>query len=608
MKRWLRVFGITTLLVFILGAGVGATAAHADEDTPSSWQVTKYHQNVELSADGVATVTLELDFDFGSDEGHGPYIYLPIRQEVKDPNQWLDIGVDVVSVTSPSGANSDVKLEANSDALMTRIGSQGSTYTGVQSYVIVYKVSGLVAQNQAESGLDEFNWSTIGKLWDVPIHDVAVTVTGPADITKAACFYGDSYQNKCESQVSGKTATYSTSRVSVGSGVQVVAGFPAGTFTGVTQQFSKRYTLENMFPLTPATGVGTALLTIGGYALIRLRLRRSMADRVYLGMTPGATPMKGEAANVGIAGKLPPVAVAFTPPKGSRPGEIGTLFDATVDNVDLTATVLDLAVRGYIKIDPMNGQGYSFTKLAKGQEKLVEYERAVMEDMFAYQSVVSTEDLKSQKYADILSNGRSNLSKRVVELGWFRSRPELTRVIVIAAAVGCAVLGAVIGFAGAWFGWGLLGLSGIIVGALLFLSSGKFTARTAEGSAVLYQAKGFELYLATAEANQIKFEEGIDVFSRYLPYAAIFGLTERWVKIFKELDEAGIYHPATTWYGGNMGFNMFDFWMFSHVMSDLSSSMDHAVSSASTAGTSGSFGGSGFSGGGGFGGGGGGGW
>ena len=62
--------------------------------------------------------------------------------------------------------------------------------------------------------------------------------------------------------------------------------------------------------------------------------------------------------------------------------------------------------------------------------------------------------------------------------------------------------------------------------------------RTAEGSAVLAQSEGFKQYLETAEADQIRFEEAQDVFSRYLPYAIVFGVADRWAAAFEEVAEA----------------------------------------------------------------------
>ena len=61
------------------------------------------------------------------------------------------------------------------------------------------------------------------------------------------------------------------------------------------------------------------------------------------------------------------------------------------------------------------------------------------------------------------------------------------------------------------------------------------TPRTAYGSALRVQALGFKTYLATAEANQFTFEQAAGIFSRYLPYALIFGVAQHWTKVFADL-------------------------------------------------------------------------
>ena len=75
--------------------------------------------------------------------------------------------------------------------------------------------------------------------------------------------------------------------------------------------------------------------------------------------------------------------------------------------------------------------------------------------------------------------------------------------------------------------------------------------RTPDGRAVCDQVEGFRTYLATAEAEQLKFEEGEDIFSRYLPWAIIFELADRWADLCQQLVAMGRL-PDTTpyWYAG----------------------------------------------------------
>jgi len=66
------------------------------------------------------------------------------------------------------------------------------------------------------------------------------------------------------------------------------------------------------------------------------------------------------------------------------------------------------------------------------------------------------------------------------------------------------------------------------------------------------QVEGFRTYLATAEADQLKFEEGEDIFSKYLPWAIIFELADRWAKIWGDLVTMGrLPNQTPYWYIGN---------------------------------------------------------
>jgi len=146
----------------------------------------------------------------------------------------------------------------------------------------------------------------------------------------------------------------------------------------------------------------------------------------------------------------------------------------------------------------------------------------------------------------------------------------------------------------------------VIAGLIVNLLGRRMAARTASGSAVLAQSLGFKQYLLTAEANQIAFDEAANIFSRYLPFAIVFGVADRWAKVFADVAQAAAAAGQTmvmpSWYlFGPGGFGGFQ---------DIANGVDSFSTTASgtftsTPGSSGSsgFGGGGFSGGGGGGGG-----
>ncbi len=598
MKRLWQV-----LLAFLIVIGPAILVQVPARAEGENWRITDYRVAATVDPNGTTAVQLTLDFDFGTEAGHGPYLTFPLRQEIAgDPDHWRMLDMTIGQVSSPSGANAEVQTKEEDGNLLIRVGNEGRTFTGVQTYQVNYTIRGLIAPEQAQSGLDEFNWNAVGNGWEVPIQKVAVTVAGPATVSRTACFSGSDYAEACQSDRSGSAATFAADGVGNGRGMQVTAGFPAGTFTGAEARLTRRFTIGNMFPVTPLTGGVTAALAALGLTVLFRRTRRGRNDQVYLGLTPGVLPAPNQQVSVGHETREVPVAVQFTPPAGARPGEIGTLVDATADNRDVTATVIDLAVRGHLRIEQQDGKEWAFTQLA-GSDELVGYERRMLSKLFSGGSPVTTDDLREPQYAGLLTKAREDLHHRVTkDLGWFTRNPATVRGLAFLAGIVIIALGVGVGVLFGIFGLGLIGLAGVIVGLGVLVMNKHFGARTAAGSAVLAQSKGFELYLRTAEADQIKFEEGIDVFSRYLPYAMIFGVAERWTKLFEQLAAEGRYTFDTYWYVGyGYGFGYHGFASsMDNLASTMSSSMQHATAATS--------GGSGFSGGGGFGGGGGGGW
>ncbi len=598
MKRLWRL--VAALVVALVGLLLVPGVARANGE---SWRITDYRAVATVDAQGTADVQLSLSFDFGNDPGHGPYLTFPLRQEIaNDPDHWRMLDMTIGQVSSPSGADASVQTKEEDGNLLIRVGSEGRTFTGVQTYQVNYTIRGLIAPQQAQSGLDEFNWNAVGSGWEVPIDSASVTVTGPAAISRVSCYSGTSFDYPCDATSKGTEATYAVSQIGNGSGMQVVAGFPAGTFTGAEARLERRYGVGNMFPVTPWTAGVAGVLTALGLAAVLRRTRRSARDQVYLGLTPGLVPADGQESNVGHQGSDVPVAVQFTPPKGARPGELGTLMDATADDKDISATIIDLAVRGHLSIAQTGKRDWTFTR-QQGGDRLAGYESRLLNTMFSAGDQVATDDLKDSRYSDLLSQTKSALHRRVTtDLKWFTANPATVRGLAFAAGVVLVVVGVGVGFLFGLFGWGLVGVAGVITGLAVMAMNNRFGSRTATGSAVLAQARGFELYLRTAEADQIRFEEGIDVFSRYLPYAIMFGVAERWTKVFSDLAAQGRYAFDTPWYYG-YGYG-FAYHNFASSLDSLAHTMTSSLQSA-TAATSG---GSGFSGGGGFGGGGGGGW
>ncbi|HWS57097.1 MAG TPA: DUF2207 domain-containing protein, partial [Actinotalea sp.] len=327
---------------------VAAPAAADAEDS-----VVGYDMSIELEPDGVAHVTLDLDMDFGVDPNRGPFLTHIVKQQFDDTRDRV-YRFSNIQVSSSTGAVDTVSVEENGGWLEIRIGEEDrDEFTGVHSYRITYDVDGWV--NTVDffgetTGLteDEFYVNVIGDAWEVPLQDVRVRVAGPADVVAGGCFAGYyGADDPCTSSAAeGAKAVFTQDSLAAGEGMTVYVAFPAGTFDA-DPILVERWTLGRAFTATPArAGLAVVIGAVGAW-LVLSRVRRRGRDEQYLGLTPGLAPAPGQVATVGARGRSP-VTVQFTPPAGFRAGQLGTLVDERADPHDVTATIVDLAVRGYV--------------------------------------------------------------------------------------------------------------------------------------------------------------------------------------------------------------------------------------------------------------------
>jgi uncharacterized protein (TIGR04222 family) len=297
--------------------------------------------------------------------------------------------------------------------------------------------------------------------------------------------------------------------------------------------------------------------------------------------------------------------VEFEPPDKLRPGQVGTLWDEVANPLDVTATIVDLAVRGYLRIDEIDKQGWfgkadwNLVKLKDG-DKLKRYETILFDSLFSGRDQVKLSELKNT-FASDLKKVQDALYDDTVEQGWFHARPDRTRtkwqvlaVLALIVAGGIAVLLAIFTHAG------LLGVP-LVVGALVLLWGAKrMPRRTAKGTGTLRRVQGFRRFIEESEKERARFAERQHLFSEYLPYAIVFGATEKWAKAFAGLDGQ---LPQTSWYTGSHGY--FTAYAFSNTMDGFATTTSGTITSTPSGSGSSGFGGGGFSGGGGGGGGGG---
>ncbi len=585
----------TSVLVVLLAWS--AVPAHADGAPIASYEVT-----VTLTEDGAARVVIDMTMDFSAERGRGPYLTLPKRQaDATNPDEWYVFDYDAISISSPSGAEDAADISETDSTLTIRIGDENVFYESAQRYRISYVVRGLIVPNHPESGLDEFNWNVIGDAWESSIGSVEVRVTGPVEVAKTACFYGPDFQQPCAARSDGATATYQVTSLRAHEPMQVVAGFPAGTFPEVKPMKAERHPPFSLEPV-PLGIVGT--LSAGAVGLVYGLNRRHARDKRYLEMSPGMVPSAWQRPRIGTATSNQPPPMRFEPPIGVSPGEIGLLTDTRADNIDISATIIDLAVRGYLRIDSAPA-GDTLVSLRQPQAGLKPFEAELLQGLFAHGDRVTTAQLRDEKYAGTIAKVREALTEAGVQRGWFSARPNKRHATAFWSGTFSTAGGFAASSVGAGSGWGLIGVPLILFGVGMMATAHRFRSRTALGSAYLEQSRGFEQYLRTIQADHISYSSDDDLFSRYLPYAMVFGLTKRWAEVFAHSHSQGqLPNGDLNWFPGQSYDQPL---LFAAALWRVHENFDTSMKAADQA-ASASSGSSGFSGGGGLGGGGGGSW
>ena len=601
MSRSARVLAAAVVVAASLG-GATARAQGGGE------QIHAYDVAIDIQPSGTMRVTETIDYDFGADERHGIYRNIPDRFHHDDTYDRV-YPIDDVDVSGSRGTPTDTEVSSSGGAKSIKIGDADKTISGRHRYVIRYDVRGAI--NRFDDH-DQLYWNAVGHEWAVPISGVRVTVTGPGAIGEIACFAGpDGSLQPCDdSRNEGGRAVFRQASLPTYGGVTVVVALPPGSVAAPGPILDERFAVERAFAVTRTSlGLTAALLALLVAAVIRV-VWRVGRDRRYAGEVPGLLPPEGVAA---VEERRPLFAdpagpVEYRPPEDMRPALMGVLLDERADPLDVTATIVDLAVRRYLRIDELprkwffSRQDWRLTKLdAPADDSLCRWEQSLLDALFDEGDEVDISDLKDSFYVD-LKKIQNQLYDDVMARRWFTRHPdkERGRWFALGALATLAGVGATVLLAKHTH-LALVGLPVVAAGLLLLALHRRMPSRTARGSAALAQTLGFRRYLATAESLQLQFEEGAGIFARYLPYAVVMGETKRWAKAFESLGaQPG---DQVYWYGGPTGFDATN---FSDSISAFSAATSGTV--ASTPSSSGSSGFSGGSSGGGGGGGGGGSW
>ena len=550
-----------------------------------SWRISDFQDNVTVDRDGTAVVTERIAVAFVGG-WHGITRTIPI--EYPGPNGTnYELFLKIIDVTDGNGGKLKYDSSVGSGARNLKIYIPDAV-DATRTVEITYRV---LNGTRFFKDYAEFYWSVTGSDWPVPIDHASATVRFPdtaAGSLRAQAFTGvyGSTQRDAISKADGAEAQFETTNpLPMRGGLTVDVYIPGGI-------------------LEEPSGLTKFLWFLGGNPIVFLPLI-TVAAMFTLWWYKGRDPDAGMS-----------VAPMYEPPAGISPAEAGTLLDDTIHPRDITSTIVDLAVRGYIKIEETAEKILVFTHrdyvfhLLKPREQwgadLAPHERVMLENVFTGGDQIRLSSLKNRFYTAVPVI-RQDIMAALKTKGIYLLDPESANGYSIGAAIAILAPFAIFqyeGWANFFSSVGLLVVCVLISAVIWWLFARVMTAKTVKGARTRIAVLGFQEFMNRVDGERLKIMPPT-TFEKFLPYAMALGVEHHWAQAF-----TGIVKDPPQWYVGPGGvYTGFNPIFFSSSMHNMATDMHQVFVSAPRASSSGSGfgggGGGGFSGGG-FGGGGGG--
>ncbi len=538
--------------------------------------IQHFDDEVVVGEDGTIDVTETIEARFIGENWHGLYRSIPV--EYTTP-QGANLTLFIDHVTAYDSNGNELKFEQSSEGRYSKFkiyipNADDSTHT------IVFHYRVLDALRFFEDH-DELYWNVTGNDWEVPIEFASAHIALPAGVTglHAIAYTGGINSRAQDAVVEVKdngVDIHTTRPLSFHEGLTAVVGFDKGLVHPPSGATKFARFLRSNTPL---------LLPIGAFFVM-----------FWIWWTRGRGPER-EA-----------IAVQYEPPDKLTPGECGTLVDNEVAMRDITATLVDLAVKGYMTIEQKDEShllGLSHNKeyifhLKKPPAEWATarpHEAQMLAAVFDNGAVtdVKLSDLQNHFYTQ-LPGIRDSIFQALMNDNYYLHRPDTVRqgyfgvglAIGFLTVAGNVVLSRATGIASAtWV------VAGIATGLVVCVFGYFMSARTITGQRALEKVLGFEDFLGRTQKDQIdRLEKTPELFEKFLPYAMALHVEKKWVQAF-----SGITMQPPNWYQGSYGSGFVPYLL----VSDLNMMTMQAGSAMASSPRS--SGGSGFGGGGGAGGG-----
>ena len=423
---------------------------------------------------------------------------------------------------------------------------------GATEIVMSYSVTGAVIT--IGSNGTALRWGMLQGL-SASVTEFSATVQIPTQFSYVKCTAGSPNSTvpcnfAAASTADAQVPTFRDGPRGEGEVVTIDIGFPPGAVAS-NEVIDYQWTLGRAFSVKPLPlALALGLLVLGGLALYGIHRRTG------LDMNPD-----GQLSKVGEFVPTGEGQAEFRVVDNVRPGHVGTVADERVDPIDVTATLVDLAVRGHVVISELSRESdfaradWEIKRLEGSSDGLRPFEQQLLDGIAPVGATVRVSELAT-RVQESIGGVQNALYDEMVSNGWYERRPDDTRNRWTQLALAALIISVVLtGVLAAFTTFGLVGLALIIVALGMVFVAQEMPARTAKGAALLGGLGALRSDLLSHPTNQMPPGAELREISEVLPYAIVLGGADRWLDaiVASDVDEdpdsndLSWYHGPENW-------------------------------------------------------------
>ena len=281
--------------------------------------IQHFDERVVISPDGTIEVTETIEAQFMGSNWHGIYRTIPVEY-ITPQGLTYTLLLEPLSVTDDFGQ--PLKYQRSWQGRDTQFKIYvPNPDNATRTIVLRYRVLNALTFFDYH---DELYWNVTGNAWEAPIARVTAEIDLPAGVTGLhAVSYNGAFGSRAQDAIvesrSNSVQLRSTHSLDLHEGLTVVVGWDKGFVHEPAAAEKILFILRSNWPIF--IPVGVFILMFSWW------------------WKKGRDPERDA------------ITVQYDPPDSLSPAECGTLVDGKVAMCDITATLVDLAVKGYLTIE-----------------------------------------------------------------------------------------------------------------------------------------------------------------------------------------------------------------------------------------------------------------